>query len=151
LLPQSHLLLSYSYGGLSATFMLPEQFSTPSKKCKITNFPCTNKKKRLTRPRERTPSNDKNGWFDWIPPFLKLKDTDLLEKQSLDAYLFLRFLKMILLICFVGLCLTWPILFPVNITGGGKSKELDRLTIGNVKDPNRYYAHLFVSWIFLGL
>jgi len=73
-----------------------------------------------------------------------------LEKQSLDAYLFLRFLKMIILICFVGMCMTWPVLFPVNINGGGNSKELDRLTIGNVKDPNKYYVHLFISWVFLG-
>jgi hypothetical protein len=100
--------------------------------------------------RERTPTTDENGWFDWIPNFLKLKDSDLLVRQSLDAYLFLRFLKMNILICFVGLCLTWPILFPINITGGGKSKGLDSLTIGNVKNPNRYYAHLFISWIFLG-
>ncbi|TLD21843.1 DUF221-domain-containing protein [Venturia nashicola] len=99
---------------------------------------------------ERTPPLHKNGWFNWIPAFWRLKDHDLLEKQSLDAYLFLRFLKMINLICFVGLCMTWPVLFPVNINGGGKSKELNRLTIGNVKNPNKYYVHLFISWVFLG-
>lgn len=99
---------------------------------------------------ERTPPLHKNGWFNWIPAFWRLKDHELLEKQSLDAYLFLRFLKMIILICFVGLCMTWPILFPVNINGGGKAKELDRLTIGNVKNPNKYYVHLFISWVFLG-
>jgi hypothetical protein len=98
---------------------------------------------------ERTPPSDKNGWFDWIPDFLKLKDESLLEKQSLDAYLFLRFFKMIILICAVGVALTWPILFPINITGGGKSKQLDRLTIGNVKDSNRYYAHAGIAWVFL--
>jgi hypothetical protein len=98
---------------------------------------------------ERTPPSDKNGWFDWIPDFINLKDESLLEKQSLDAYLFLRFLKMIILICAVGVGLTWPILFPINITGGGKSKALDRLTIGNVKDPNLYYAHVVVAWAFL--
>jgi hypothetical protein len=42
------------------------------------------------------------------------------------------------------------VLFPVNINGGGKSKELDRLTIGNIKNPNKYYVHLFISWVFLG-
>lgn len=46
--------------------------------------------------------------------------------------------------------MTWPVLFPVNINGGGKSKELDRLTIGNVRNPNKYYVHLFISWVFLG-
>jgi len=62
---------------------------------------------------ERTPPLHKDGWFDWIPAFWRLKDHELLEKQSLDAYLFLRFLKMIILICFVGLCMTWPVLFGV--------------------------------------
>jgi hypothetical protein len=57
---------------------------------------------------------------------------------------------MIILISFVGLCLTWPILIPINLTGHGKLKGLDRLTIGNVQDPNKYYVHLFLSWIFLG-
>lgn len=100
---------------------------------------------------ERTPPLHNNGWFNWIPAFWRLKDHELLEKQSLDAYLFLRFLKMIILICFVGLCMTWSVLFPVNINGGGKLKKLDRLTIGNVKNPNKYYVHLFISWVFLGM
>ena len=72
-----------------------------------------------------------------------------MEKQSLDAYLFLRFFKMIILICGVGVGLTWPILFPINITGGGKGEQLDRLTIGNVRDPNLYYAHMVVAVVFL--
>lgn len=51
------------------------------------------------------------------------------------------------------MCITWPILFPVNATGGGDSKELDILSFGNV-DPdthkNYYYAHCFVGWAVYG-
>lgn len=48
--------------------------------------------------------------------------------------------------------MTWPILFPVNATGGGGLKELDLLSFGNVSpdNKNRYYAHTFVAWIFYG-
>lgn len=41
-----------------------------------------------------------------------------------------------------------PVLFPINITGGGPMKELNMLSFGNVVDKNRYYAHTFVTWIF---
>lgn len=47
-------------------------------------------------------------------------------------------------------CATRPILFPVNATGGGGQKELDILSFSNVKNPTRYFAHVFVAWIFLG-
>jgi hypothetical protein len=57
---------------------------------------------------------------------------------------------MSILICFVGCCLTWPILFPINATGGGGQKQLNLLSFSNVQDKNRYYAHVFVSWVFIG-
>lgn len=41
-----------------------------------------------------------------------------------------------------------PVLFPINITGGGPMKELNMLSFANVVDKNRYYAHTFVAWIF---
>lgn len=44
-----------------------------------------------------------------------------------------------------------PVLFPVNITGGGPNKELDLLSFGNVVNKNRYYAHTFVAWIFCSI
>ena len=28
--------------------------------------------------------------------------------------------------------------------------QLDLLAFGNVVDKNRYYAHVFIAWIFLG-
>lgn len=81
---------------------------------------------------------------------MRESDTDLLKRNSLDAYLFLRFLKMTVVIPFVGCCLTWPILFPINATGTGKQRGLNVLAIGNVDDPRRYYAHALVAWVFVG-
>lgn len=75
-------------------------------------------------------------------------DKFMLYHQSLDSYLFLRFLRTLIFICFVGACITWPILMPVNATGGGKSKELNRISIGNVKRKKHLYAHATVAWVF---
>jgi hypothetical protein len=60
---------------------------------------------------------------------------------------------MALVICFVGCCITWPILFPVNATGGGGQAQLDILSYANIDQAtqyNRYYAHAFTCWIYFG-
>jgi len=61
---------------------------------------------------------------------LKIPDTYVLQHNSLDAYFLLRLLKICVVICFVGCCITWPVLFPVNATGGAGKKQLDMLTFG---------------------
>lgn len=76
-----------------------------------------------------------------------------MQHQSLDAYLFIRFLKICCSICFVCLCITWPILFPVNATGGGGQGQLEILSYSNINietQGNRLYAHVFVGWIVYG-
>lgn len=75
-------------------------------------------------------------------------DKFLLYHQSLDSYLFLRFLRTLIFICVVGAALTWPVLGVVNWFGGGKSKELNRISIGNVKDRKLLYAHAVVAWVY---
>ncbi|KAH8163999.1 hypothetical protein CIB48_g4226 [Xylaria polymorpha] len=104
------------------------------------------------RESERSPALP-TGLFNWFGTFWKISDYHPLQHQSLDAYLFLRFLKILIVICFVGCCITWPVLFPVNITGGGGQAQLDLLSYANIdKDTqyNRYYAHVFVAWAFYG-
>lgn len=75
----------------------------------------------------------------------------MLNHHSLDGYLFLRYLKISVAVCFVGCLLTWPILFPLNITGGGGGQQLDMLSFSNIVDKNRYYAHALVSCAFFGM
>jgi hypothetical protein len=103
------------------------------------------------RPEERSPPVG-TGLWNWIIDMYKLPDEYVLQHHSMDAYLLLRFLKLISVICFVGCLITWPILFPVNATGGGHKEQLDILTMSNVAQDNnaRYYAHAFVAWIFVG-
>ncbi|KAK5075504.1 phosphate metabolism protein 7 [Lithohypha guttulata] len=100
--------------------------------------------------KRRTPLNNR-GFFGAIFDFKGLPDHHVLERNSLDGYLFLRFFKMLIFISLAGCLITWPILFPVNATGGGGQQQLDMLSFSNVLNVNRYYAHCLVAWIFLGL
>ncbi|KAK0714898.1 hypothetical protein B0H67DRAFT_553526 [Lasiosphaeris hirsuta] len=102
--------------------------------------------------RERSPPLP-SGLFNWIGAFWKIPDVYALQHQSLDAYLYLRFLRMAIILCFVGCCITWPVLFPVNATGGGGQQQLDILSYSNIDNKtqvNRYYAHVFVCWVYFG-
>ena len=67
----------------------------------------------------------------------------------MDAFLFLRFFRMLILIAAVGCLLTWPILFPINAKGGGAAQELDVLAFGNVARPELCWAHAIVAVVFL--
>ncbi|KAI9852133.1 MAG: hypothetical protein M1838_001757 [Thelocarpon superellum] len=104
------------------------------------------------REQERTPELPK-GLFNWWTPFMAIPDTWVLNHQSLDGYLLLRFLKLAAVLSLVGCLITWPVLFPVNATGGAAPasvQQLDVLSFSNVVNTNRYYAHVFISWIFFG-
>ncbi|OJD16556.1 hypothetical protein AJ78_03293 [Emergomyces pasteurianus Ep9510] len=96
---------------------------------------------------ERSPELP-SGWINWIGVFFNLSDTYVLQHSSLDGYFFLRFLRLMSVTCFVGCLGIWPILFPIHATGGAGNTQLDALSFSNVTDPNRYYAHVVVSWMF---
>ena len=68
---------------------------------------------------------------------VQIPDTYVLQHNSLDGYFLLRFLKIAVVICFVGCCITWPVLFPVNATGGAGKKQLDLLTFGQYSACSR--------------
>lgn len=87
--------------------------------------------------------------FNWITAFRKLQDEFVLNHQTLDNYLFIRYLRMLSLISLVGTVLTWVALLYVNSRGGGGQSGLDQFTFSNVSDPNLYYWHTACAWIFL--
>ncbi len=93
------------------------------------------------------------GKFNWLGSFRSIPDEYVLNHQSLDGYLYLRFLKMLTVICLFGACLTFPVLFPVNATGGGGQTQLDILSFSNISNngKNRYYAHVFTGWVFFSM
>lgn len=63
----------------------------------------------------RTPAQSP-GFFGWIKDFRSISDRHILDHQSIDAYLFVRYFKLLIVISLLGCCITWPILFPINIT-----------------------------------
>jgi hypothetical protein len=100
------------------------------------------------RPSERTPDLP-TGLFNWIPAFYQIPDTYVLQHHSMDGYLFLRFLKISVVCCLVGCVITFPVLFPINITGGGVKIQFELLTMANV--TNNYFkmfAHAGCAIIF---
>ncbi|KXL42011.1 hypothetical protein M433DRAFT_44735, partial [Acidomyces richmondensis BFW] len=100
--------------------------------------------------RDRTPAEESGD--HWFHNLRKIPDHFILQHNSLDAFLYLRFLKAIIALCIVGCCLTWPILLPINAKGGGKESQLDRLTFSNVDKNHFLWAHVAVGWIyFLGI
>ncbi|CBX94780.1 similar to DUF221 domain-containing protein [Plenodomus lingam JN3] len=101
--------------------------------------------------KDRTPCrNRSSGYWDWLHTMRTVPDKSVLYHVSLDSYLFLRFMRTLIFICVAGVALTWPILGPVNWFGGGRSKELNRVSIGNVKKTELLYAHAVVAWVFFG-
>ncbi|KXL50907.1 hypothetical protein M433DRAFT_1937 [Acidomyces richmondensis BFW] len=99
------------------------------------------------RPEQRTPKV-KDSLFGWLGEFYKMPDTYVLNHHSLDAYLFLRFLRISVVCCLVGCLITWPVLFPVFITGGAGKSQLEILTFSNMKNEWRYYAPCGIAMIF---
>lgn len=99
------------------------------------------------RPEQRSPKIS-DGLFAWIKDFWNIPDTYVLNHHSLDGFLFLRFLKISMICCFVGCLITWPVLFPINITGGAGAKQFDILTQSNVANKWKLFAHAGCAIIF---
>ncbi|PWY92255.1 DUF221-domain-containing protein [Aspergillus heteromorphus CBS 117.55] len=89
-----------------------------------------------------------SGFVNWFGQFLRISDAQVLRHSSMDGYLFLRFLRVLSATCFTGCVITWPILLPINATGGAGNTQLDALSFSNVQDPTRYYAHTVMAIIF---
>ena len=62
-----------------------------------------------------------------------------MRTNGMDGYLFLRYVRKAQFLCFVGVLMTFPLLLPLNATGGGKQTGLDILSFSNLasRDTNR--------------
>ncbi|KAI2676559.1 hypothetical protein CBS147317_8670 [Penicillium roqueforti] len=115
----------------------------------------------LVPDRERTTPSPP-GLFHWIVPVFRTSSSEFIQKCGLDAYFFLRYLRMLLKIFLpLGLVIL-PVLLPINRAGGkGQTYEngtsgtrysvtgLDQLAWGNVtpEHTSRYWAHLVMAVI----
>nr|POE63543.1 uncharacterized protein rsn1 [Quercus suber] len=101
--------------------------------------------------KNRTPSTRSTGGH-WFHDFRQLSDDFVLQHNSLDAYLYLRFLKFIIGVCLLGSALAWPVLIPVNATGGGTASQLDKISFSNIAKNDHLWAHTVVAlFLFSGV
>ncbi|TKA82472.1 hypothetical protein B0A55_02173 [Friedmanniomyces simplex] len=99
------------------------------------------------RPEQRSPKIP-DSMLGWLGTFWKIPDTYVLNHHSLDAYLFLRFLKISVVCCLVGCLITWPVLFPVFATGGAGKQQLDIITFSNQANYWTYFAPCGCAMLF---
>lgn len=81
---------------------------------------------------------------------LRMSDTQVLQSIGLDRFMVLRFLRMGIVVFVLFTFLAVPILIPLNVINQLDSKGLNLLTIGNVKDLNRLWAHWVLALILTG-
>lgn len=101
---------------------------------------------------DRKRSNTFSPWiFGWPLELFKADYNDIKQKNGMDAYFFVRFLRMMVKILLPIWILSWIVLLPVTAAGGGAGHSgLDRFTFGNIgtsKQP-RYAAHIILTWVF---
>ncbi|KAL4807278.1 hypothetical protein BDV18DRAFT_115311 [Aspergillus unguis] len=118
----------------------------------------------LVPDRERTQPSPP-GLFKWIAPIFRTSSAEFVQKCGLDAYFFLRYLRMLLKIFLPLGCIILPTLLTVNKAGGKDQTYknntgtgarwnvtgLDQLAWGNVAPENtdRYWAHLVMAVILI--
>lgn len=83
----------------------------------------------------------------WLKALITMKPSFMIKYSGVDGYLFLRYLCIVSSFGLGGM-LIWIILLPVNATGGNHETGLNQLGISNVGNVGRYYAHVFMSWIY---
>ncbi|KIP07764.1 hypothetical protein PHLGIDRAFT_70481 [Phlebiopsis gigantea 11061_1 CR5-6] len=113
---------------------------------------------RIYEPRTYLPPPDKravglpSGWWQWLIAILAIPTGDVLEKNGMDAYMFLRFLRLLIILFGSITVLTWAVLLPVDTAGlgdGNLSDHLSRLSWGNIPATatSRYAAHIVVVYL----
>ncbi|BGP48047.1 phosphate metabolism protein 7 [Rhodotorula kratochvilovae] len=91
-----------------------------------------------------------HSFLGWIPHVIKTPAKEILHKNGLDAYVFVRFLFLMMEIFLPFMVVTWIILLPVDAAGSkGTNTGITRFTFGNVgqSESPRYAAHLILVWI----
>ncbi|KTB00140.1 Phosphate metabolism protein 7 [Nakaseomyces glabratus] len=92
--------------------------------------------------------DDENSWLGFL---LSRPHSFLIQHCSIDGYLFLRYIGIFAGLSFISCFILFPILLPVNITNGNHLEGFEVMSFANVRNKNRFYAHVFLSWIIFGL
>ncbi|KAM0787652.1 hypothetical protein ACM66B_003716 [Microbotryomycetes sp. NB124-2] len=92
-----------------------------------------------------------SSFLGWIPAILRYDARDIIIKNGLDAYVFVRFLWLMCEMFLPFWVISWIILLPVNAANSnGDNQGLNMFTFGNVGETEqpRYAAHLILVWLF---
>ncbi|KAK3064239.1 hypothetical protein LTS18_008943 [Coniosporium uncinatum] len=92
-----------------------------------------------------------SGLVTWIPPLFKTSSSEFINRCGLDAYLFLRYLRMLLKIFVPLACLILPILLPLNNVGTNANdiSGMDKYGWQNItpEKVDRFWGHLCLAVI----
>ncbi|KAK9766773.1 phosphate metabolism protein 7 [Basidiobolus ranarum] len=100
---------------------------------------------------EKRPPKLGKSPISWIIDVYKTPDKVLLKRIGLDAYVFLRFVRMCLFIFSIMSAISLVILLPVNTMNKDRSKGLNYFSISNITKPSSFWAHVILDYTFTGL
>ncbi|EKM57367.1 uncharacterized protein PHACADRAFT_194921 [Phanerochaete carnosa HHB-10118-sp] len=89
---------------------------------------------RIYEPRTYLPPPDKRavslpgGWWKWLLAIVTIPTGDIMQKNGMDAYMFLRFLRLLIILFASITVLTWLVLLPVDTAGLPNANFTDRLS-----------------------
>ncbi|GJJ07100.1 hypothetical protein Clacol_001300 [Clathrus columnatus] len=111
---------------------------------------------RVYTPRTYLPPPEKRaeelppGRWRWILSVGFASSTDIINKNGLDAYLFLRFLRLMIIIFSTFTVITWSIILPVDTANiNSQADGLNKLSWGNIpnSETKRYAAHIVIVYL----
>lgn len=90
--------------------------------------------------------------FTWPLAVFKADYRDIEAVNGMDAYFFVRFLRMMMIIFFPIWLISWAVLLPVTSVHTKVSgySGLDMFVLGNVETTKqtRFAAHIILAWFF---
>ncbi|KAI8343927.1 hypothetical protein BC941DRAFT_464168 [Chlamydoabsidia padenii] len=101
-------------------------------------------------PIEKRPPTISKGRIKWIWDILHISDDELIRTMGLDRFMILKFLRMGMVVFGLFSLLALPIMLPLNIINQLDSPGLNLLTIGNIRDSGRTWAHLILAVLLTG-
>ncbi|QRV93773.1 tranport-associated late exocytosis protein [Ceratobasidium sp. AG-Ba] len=113
---------------------------------------------RIYSPRSTLPPPGKratqlpSGPWRWLPAVIFAPSEDIIRKNGLDAYLFIRFLRLMIWIFGLFTLISWPVILPIdaaNMPGENFKDGLAKLSWGNIinSEHQRYIAHVVLVYI----
>ncbi|KAK7031452.1 hypothetical protein R3P38DRAFT_2923651 [Favolaschia claudopus] len=106
-------------------------------------------------PPEKRATELPNSWWRWLPALLIVESpAKIIENNGLDAYMFLRYLKMLIWIFLVFTLSTSLTIIPVDIVGIPRAQNedpIDRVTWSHIPEDKmyskRFSAHVLMIYL----